>query len=641
MAASAIAISLDSSDESVGSPPSRVILFGDIPTVIPSTSVIALETFAITLVISSVALVVEMTIFITPLPATSPFLFIDSSEDSDPSEASDSFEAPPSQDPYVTTVARWRIKITTCSSSPSDFCIALTSLEACITLFFRSPPSSFSSPTDSLPVHSSGLDAPVQAHSGSSTRVVSPRLDYPSVREPRHSEAFCHWYAVPLSTFYPLTTSESSSGDSSERPLHSSSHDVRPSRKRCRSLTDSVLSFVPVMRSLAHTCVDLLPPRKRDDVKDHIKVDPRGDREEFKASAGDTIVLQIDPRSIPMVDEEIIEPIRGNSSSSFGTRVGTVTSVEDMPVDLDDDIHDLYHHMSEVCVDRIVGIETTQRQLEAHQMIASGERAGMAKSIRSLRSKDLKVRALLCIERDRVDSLRLHMSRSPEEFQQIRDDRDDLSRKLRRTMTNICSEMTPAAIEEMINGRVTKALEAHEVNRNLRLENENGNGRNENGNGGNGNGNGNGGNGNRDGRGDRHAARECTYQNFMKCQPLNFKGTEGVVGLIKWCKKMETIFHISNCPEGYQDQPLPAGASPTALSPAYVVDFDPEKDEKDPKEDPAYYPADRGKDDDDESSNDDDNDDDVEKDEEDKEEEEHLAPADPSDVSTDDLVPSS
>nr|GEX86845.1 reverse transcriptase domain-containing protein [Tanacetum cinerariifolium] len=70
----------------------------------------------------------------------------------------------------------------------------------------------------------------------------------------------------------------------------------------------------------------------------------------------------------------------------------------------------------------------------------------------------------------------------------------------------------------------------------------------------------------------------------------------------------------------------------------YVVDSDPEKDEKDPKEDLAYYPADRGKDDDDESSNDEENDDDVEKDEEDKEKEEHLAPADPSDVSTEDLV---
>nr|GFC49149.1 hypothetical protein [Tanacetum cinerariifolium] len=63
-------------------------------------------------------------------------------------------------------------------------------------------------------------------------------------------------------------------------------------------------------------------------------------------------------------------------------------------------------------------------------------------------------------------------------------------------------------------------------------------------------------------------------------------------------------------------------------------------DEKDPKENPAYYHADRGNNEDDESSNDD-NDDDDKKDEEDKEEEEHPAPADPSDVLTDDLVPSS
>nr|GFC23303.1 hypothetical protein [Tanacetum cinerariifolium] len=45
----------------------------------------------------------------------------------------------------------------------------------------------------------------------------------------------------------------------------------------------------------------------------------------------------------------------------------------------------------------------------------------------------------------------------------------------------------------------------------------------------------------------------------------------------------------------------------------------------------------QGDNDDNESSNDDDDDDNVEKDEEDKEEEEHLASADPSDVSTDDL----
>ncbi|GKA78346.1 putative reverse transcriptase domain-containing protein [Tanacetum coccineum] len=87
------------------------------------------------------------------------------------------------------------------------------------------------------------------------------------------------------------------------------------------------------------------------------------------------------------------------------------------------------------------------------------------------------------------------------------------------------------------------------------------NGNRVNGNGGNGNG-GNRNGGNRNGNGNRGkygynfrgfmSAIECTYQDFQKCQPLNFNGTEGVVGLTRWFEKMETVFHISNCPEKYQ-----------------------------------------------------------------------------------------
>ncbi|GJS56982.1 putative reverse transcriptase domain-containing protein [Tanacetum coccineum] len=70
------------------------------------------------------------------------------------------------------------------------------------------------------------------------------------------------------------------------------------------------------------------------------------------------------------------------------------------------------------------------------------------------------------------------------------------------------------------------------------------------------NGNGRNGNPNENNRDARPVARECTYQDFIKCQPLNFKGTEGVVGLIRWFEKMETVFHISNCPEKYQVKEL-------------------------------------------------------------------------------------
>nr|GEZ51475.1 hypothetical protein [Tanacetum cinerariifolium] len=41
--------------------------------------------------------------------------------------------------------------------------------------------------------------------------------------------------------------------------------------------------------------------------------------------------------------------------------------------------------------------------------------------------------------------------------------------------------------------------------------------------------------------------RPCFYADFMKCHPLNFKGNEGVVGLTRWIKKMESVFNISGC----------------------------------------------------------------------------------------------
>ncbi|GKD27382.1 hypothetical protein Tco_1233596 [Tanacetum coccineum] len=42
-------------------------------------------------------------------------------------------------------------------------------------------------------------------------------------------------------------------------------------------------------------------------------------------------------------------------------------------------------------------------------------------------------------------------------------------------------------------------------------------------------------------------AHPCFYADFMKCQPLNFKGTKGVVGLTRWIEKMESVFNISGC----------------------------------------------------------------------------------------------
>ncbi|GJS04072.1 putative reverse transcriptase domain-containing protein [Tanacetum coccineum] len=50
-----------------------------------------------------------------------------------------------------------------------------------------------------------------------------------------------------------------------------------------------------------------------------------------------------------------------------------------------------------------------------------------------------------------------------------------------------------------------------------------------------------------DNRRNVQTTRPCFYDDFMKCQPLNFKGNEGVVGLTRWIEKMEFVFNISGC----------------------------------------------------------------------------------------------
>ncbi|GJT05171.1 putative reverse transcriptase domain-containing protein [Tanacetum coccineum] len=128
------------------------------------------------------------------------------------------------------------------------------------------------------------------------------------------------------------------------------------------------------------------------------------------------------------------------------------------------------------------------------------------------------------------------------------------------------ASMTREEFEELVTRRVAEEMEAHEAARTLEPLNENGdeqegeNGGNGNGgNGGNGNGgNGENGNGNRNGNhgmnygGFMPVARECTFQDFLKCKPHNFSGTEGIVGLTRWFEKMKTVFNISNCPPKYQ-----------------------------------------------------------------------------------------
>ncbi|GJR44896.1 hypothetical protein Tco_1312999 [Tanacetum coccineum] len=180
----------------------------------------------------------------------------------------------------------------------------------------------------------------------------------------------------------------------SERSLDSSSLSAGPSRKICRSPTTLVPSSNPVSRSISPTHADLLPPHKRF----RYSYSPEDSREEHM--------------EIGIADAEAVADLVIGDGAH--TKDGIV------------------HYMLEVPLDRITEFETAQRQLEAGQLMASEERAGLTYRIKRLGLENLKVRALFCIERDRVDSLRHHMVLSYEEFCQIRRDHDDARRRLRR-----------------------------------------------------------------------------------------------------------------------------------------------------------------------------------------------------------------
>nr|GEV94355.1 hypothetical protein [Tanacetum cinerariifolium] len=98
---------------------------------------------------------------------------------------------------------------------------------------------------------------------------------------------------------------------------------------------------------------------------------------------------------------------------------------------------------------------------------------------------------------------------------------DELS-KWSRTSTSAAPAMNQAAIRQLIDDRVTAALEAQDA---IEAQAANvANTRNTN-------------------RNPEQApvARKCSYKEFMSCQPFNFKGSEGAVGLIRWIEEAYKI----------------------------------------------------------------------------------------------------
>ncbi|GJX20214.1 putative reverse transcriptase domain-containing protein [Tanacetum coccineum] len=294
-----------------------------------------------------------------------------------------------------------------------------------------------------------------------------------------------------------------------KRPSHDSSS-ASSFRKRSRSPVASIPLYLSITEAFSVTCADILPSPKR--------IRSPESATDLKGCVEDIFEPYV-PREVGLeVNVESLE-----QSRSRGT---------DLEMDVD--------------VERSDGIDIDPEfQAEINECIAYAN---------ALRDRGIDARVLFeAIDREEIllerDNKRLRYIMDVESQRVTRFQRRELhvQRELRQircfrfydrmriaSLKSCVRRHLGYRVNEQSDRRMAEALRARDAVRNLRplmgnedeKEEVNGNGGNGNGVNGNG-GNGNGGNGNR-GNGN------------------------GVVGLTRWFEKMETVFHISNCPEKYQ-----------------------------------------------------------------------------------------
>ncbi|GJT59171.1 putative reverse transcriptase domain-containing protein [Tanacetum coccineum] len=508
MAFSVILISSNSSEESAGTSTARVILFGMIPTTVPATTptadlpIIHHDTLLIPTDTPTISPIIPTIPSIAPtIQYTSLFVCTDSSN-------SDTPDTPPS--PIHDTSP------TEISPSIHQILHASPGLPRRLAIFVL--------PRQPIPV-----GRPYHTQPNGVLKMLTTRKRVGPL--PTHRIALR--YSATSSYSYSDTSSDSSSRhSSSDHPISDSPCDsvtansARPSRKRRSYEPYTELDIDPDVQVDIEACIafaDDIAARGTDVI---VEIGTAAE-EEAKSSARGTIKIRVDRVTHPVVLDDVVGPVKEDSPEL----VSADGSLEVTQRGLDVVMHELYDHMVEIPFHRVRVIESVQRD-QGHRIVATSQQsASMSESIGTLKRDNMRLGGMLGFERQRVDRLWRSMSTMP---------------------TATRSGMTQDAIKELITKRVEEGLQAYDAAKNpgteIEMENEQQEDNVEvNGNNGNSNGNGNG-NPNVNNGGVVPVTRECTYQDFVKCQPLNFKGTEGVVGLTRWFEKMKTILYISNCP---------------------------------------------------------------------------------------------
>ncbi|GKC29883.1 hypothetical protein Tco_1037177, partial [Tanacetum coccineum] len=122
------------------------------------------------------------------------------------------------------------------------------------------------------------------------------------------------------------------------------------------------------------------------------------DKEEAESSGRGTTKIGVDRFSKPVVTDGVHELY-----SEDGSR-------ELVQVGLDIVVQELYDHMVEIPVLRITYIESVQASQGYEIFVAYEQRAVMSDRIRVLERDNIRLRGMLCVKRERIDSLRCYMA---------------------------------------------------------------------------------------------------------------------------------------------------------------------------------------------------------------------------------------
>nr|GEX46497.1 putative reverse transcriptase domain-containing protein [Tanacetum cinerariifolium] len=489
----------------MGKSAGRVILFGSIPTHIPDTILIEIPTISpiipsfpdYTPVSPDYSPAYDMetdtsndlsSIHIPPLPATSPFL--SSTDDSSDNDTPDTPPSPTHGTPFTD-----------------------------ITLSTQSLPTAFGALCRRVMILAPGQPIPHGRpycyHPNGPVYMMTARKmvrPLPTHRlTVRHSVDYSssdHFTSVPSRSSYYLCSLVSSIPHSSaaERPSHSSI--TVPSRKRSRSPTTSVSRSSPILRALSPARADLLPPPKRFrsfcfviDLEDRLDESSESSIPRETSFRDDVVIMGSDKPCLEQdIDLEIQAGINECIAYADDMRargidarvvVEAVDREESETVEvtyetLGDLVQRFHDHTEEIPVRRVQAIEGIQMD-QGHRVVATGQQSDvLSERISELGRDNMRHRDTLDVARllgsrlvlggTYANILRLvpRISELGRDNMRHRDTLDVASQRVsqlqrRETMTNTRSRatMTREAVNELIERRVTEALEARDATRNL------------------------------------------------------------------------------------------------------------------------------------------------------------------------------